>query len=59
MLDGKSALAQLVTVIPTENIQECQKARSLVNPVTLKFKKYILPTFQRYTYKWGSENLVV
>ena len=26
------------------------------NPFTLKLKKYLLPTFSRETYKWGSEN---
>ena len=26
------------------------------NPFTSKFKKYILPTFWREMYKWGSEN---
>ena len=30
-----------------------------VNPFTPRFKKYILPTFQREMYKWGSENQVV
>ena len=28
----------------------------LFNPFTPKFKKCILPTFQRETYKWGSDN---
>ena len=30
-----------------------------VNPFTPKLKKYILPTFERDMYKWGSERLEV
>ena len=29
-----------------------------VNPFNPKFKKYILPTFWREMYKWGSEKLI-
>ena len=28
-----------------------------INPLTPKFKKYILPTFQIEIYEWGSQNL--
>ena len=29
---------------------------AVINPFTPKLKKYILPTFSREMYKWGSEN---
>ena len=34
----------------------CHFLAQRINPFTPKFKKYILPTFQREVYKWGSEN---
>ena len=34
----------------------CQLISGLNRPFTPEFKKYILPTFSRQMYKWGSEN---